>query len=84
MVICCIFSGEMREGDDEPNQANGPARPFQCKKEKSTAILLAIIVIFLACHALRFIVQIYEVFSSPLHGSQKLFQVLLLLSMFTS
>ena len=64
------------EGGDSPPNANGStAQPFQCKKEKSTAILLAIIIIFLVCHLLRFIVQIYEVFSGPLHGSQKLFQV---------
>ena len=29
----------------------------------------------MACHLLRFIVQIYEVFSGPLHGSHKLYQV---------
>ena len=63
------------EGGDSPPNANGSARPFQSKKEKSTAILLAIILIFVACHLLRFIVQIYEVFSGPLHGSHKLYQV---------
>jgi hypothetical protein len=55
-------------------EEDGSARPFQSKKEKSTAILLAIILIFVACHLLRFIVQIYEVFSGPLHGSHKLYQ----------
>jgi hypothetical protein len=53
------------------------AQPFQCKREKSTAILLAIIIAFLACHMIRFIIQIYEVASSPLHGGQQLFQVII-------
>ena len=70
-----ILQDEAMEGGDSPPNANGSARPFQSKKEKSTAILLAIILIFVACHLLRFIVQIYEVFSGPLHGSHKLYQV---------
>lgn len=65
---------EAAENADQQRVPNG-AQPFQLKKEKSTAILLAIIITFLACHLLRFIVQLYEVFSSPLHGAQKLFQV---------
>ena len=66
----------MEERNDSPNGQTMPsAKPFQLKKEKSTAILLAIIVVFLACHLLRFIVQVYEVVSSPLHGGHKLFQV---------
>ena len=70
-----ILPDEAGEGEDSPPNTNGSARPFQSKKEKSTAILLAIILIFVACHLLRFIVQIYEVFSGPLHGSHKLYQV---------
>ena len=70
-----ILPDEAMEDGDSPPNANGSARPFQSKKEKSTAILLAIILIFVACHLLRFIVQIYEVFSGPLHGSHKLYQV---------
>ena len=67
----------IEERAESPNGQNvaPTAKPFQLKKEKSTAILLAIIVVFLACHLLRFIVQVYEVVSSPLHGGQKLFQV---------
>ena len=66
----------VEERGESPNgQAAPSAKPFQLKKEKSTAILLAIIVVFLACHLLRFIVQVYEVVSSPLHGGQKLFVV---------
>ena len=61
--------------DCESPKTTKAAQPFQFKKEKSTAILLAIIIIFVICHLLRFIVQIYEVISSPLHGAQKLFQV---------
>ena len=70
-----LFLDEVMEDGDSPPNTNGSARPFQSKKEKSTAILLAIILIFVACHLLRFIVQIYEVFSGPLHGSHKLYQV---------
>ena len=54
---------------------NAGAKRFEGRQEKSTAILLAIIVVFVSCHFLRFLVQIYIVFSSPLHGSQKLFEV---------
>lgn len=68
------FEEEAVENVDQHRAPHG-AQPFQLKKEKSTAILLAIIITFLACHLLRFIVQLYEVFSSPLHGAQKLFQV---------
>ena len=68
---------EEERGESPNGQAAPSAKPFQLKKEKSTAILLAIIVVFLACHLLRFIVQVYEVVSSPLHGGQKLFEVIL-------
>ena len=75
--ILRIFFLVIEERAESPNGQNmaPTAKPFQLKKEKSTAILLAIIVVFLACHLLRFIVQVYEVVSSPLHGGQKLFQV---------
>ena len=61
---------------------NAGAKRFEGRQEKSTAILLAIIVVFVSCHFLRFLVQIYIVFSSPLHGSQKLFEVRFLMYLF--
>ena len=79
-TLTLVFFLSAVEVEEERGESpNGPAapsaKPFQLKKEKSTAILLAIIVVFLACHLLRFIVQVYEVVSSPLHGGQKLFEV---------
>ena len=61
--------------ENEAIDVNVGAKRFEGRQEKSTAILLAIIVVFVSCHFLRFLVQIYIVFSSPLHGSQKLFEV---------
>ena len=61
--------------ENEVMDVNAGAKRFEGRQEKSTAILLAIIVVFVSCHFLRFLVQIYIVFSSPLHGSQKLFEV---------
>eukprot|EP00094_Tigriopus_californicus_P010956 TCALIF_10570-PA protein Name:"Similar to FR FMRFamide receptor (Drosophila melanogaster)" AED:0.25 eAED:0.23 QI:0/0.5/0/0.6/1/1/5/0/605 len=39
------------------------AQPYRRKTEKSTAILLGIILVFISCHVLRFSIQLYEVFA---------------------
>eukprot|EP00095_Tigriopus_kingsejongensis_P012357 maker-scaffold198_size266703-snap-gene-1.29 protein:Tk12357 transcript:maker-scaffold198_size266703-snap-gene-1.29-mRNA-1 annotation:"hypothetical protein BRAFLDRAFT_82878" len=39
------------------------AQPYRRKTEKSTAILVGIILVFISCHVLRFSIQLYEVFA---------------------
>ncbi|CAB4059004.1 unnamed protein product [Lepeophtheirus salmonis] len=40
---------------------------FQSRKEKSTGILICIILVFIACHIIKLGIQMYEIFS-PTHG----------------
>ena len=45
----------------------GEKKQFQNRKEKSTGILVGIILVFVLCHIFRLCIQVYEIVS-PTHG----------------
>ena len=45
----------------------GEKKHFQNRKEKSTGILVGIILVFVLCHIFRLCIQVYEIVS-PTHG----------------
>lgn len=64
---------KIRTEDDEDainsSQQKKDKRHFQSRREKSTGILVGIILVFVSCHVFRLGVQIYEIVS-PTHGLQ--------------